>query len=192
MRVLRGWFPGIVPMSLTFPGPSDPLTAVFGHPAFEPGNVPAADLAKMLETCPSEAVTLYVLLLWVSHDHEEGGLPAMSLELASIANACAAKAVGRGAAWLKKVQQAFPSVFHLVITPNHWLPRMASLERDLEVERCVRCHNLVPSKLRDEEDACFYLEHTGDYKQHHGWSCCSALRKKSEGCTLKRGDHYFR
>jgi hypothetical protein len=199
----------------------NPRHAVFRHPAFQPSIVWPAALVKLLGSLHSVPQRLFLVLSWLDNEEREGqqakDLQAHCKELRRAIKKCASEAMKAGSWLLRPALEAFPSVFHRVITPKLMMPCLQQLEQEVKDEKasletvkasveklkkdaellwCWRCGNKVPRSLMDEADACISMDHSGTYETHRighggGWSCCQAIRKDSQGCSLKRGKHIF-
>jgi hypothetical protein len=197
----------------------DPRDAVFRHPAFQPSIVWPAALVKLLGFLHSVPLRLFIVLSWLDNEEREGqqakDMQVASEELGGAIDRVASEAVKAGSRLLRPALEAFPSVFHRVITPKLMMPRLEQLEQELrderaslakvqvsldmvkqdaELLRCTRCERLVPRSLMDEPDACVVYEHCGTYDLYQvghggGWSCCHAPRKAHVGCIVSPGHH---
>jgi hypothetical protein len=190
----------------------DPRHAVFRHPTFQPSIVWPAALVKLLGFLHSVPLRLFLVLSWLDNEEREGqqanDQQVASRELGRAIDKCASEAMKAGSRLLMPALEAFPSVFHRVITPKLMMPRLQQLEQqakdaeaslekvkwDAELLRCTRCRKKVPRSLMDEPDACVIYEHYGTYDLHQvghggGWSCCHAARKANVGCLVRRSQH---
>jgi hypothetical protein len=151
---------------------------------------------------------LFLVLSWLDNEEREGqqakDQQVASRELGRAIDKCASEAVTVGSRLLRPALDAFPSVFHRVITPKLMMPRLEKLEKaeqdtkaslekmnkDAELLRCSKCRNKVPRSLMHEWDACIVMGHSGMYYGAK-WTCCEEIVKDSKGCSLTRGKHVF-
>jgi hypothetical protein len=123
----------------TYAAACDPRHAVFRHPAFQPSIVWPAALVKLLGSLHSVPLRLFLVLSWLDNEEREGlqrkDLQVASKELASAIDKCASEAVKAGSKLLKPALDAFPSVFHHVITAKLMMPCMEQLEKAEQAEQ---------------------------------------------------------
>jgi hypothetical protein len=173
---------------------SDHPSAGFRHPSFQPSNVGPVALVKMLHLnfVHSEApaaLRLFMLLSWMDNEECEGQQD-YPVELTQMIDVYASRAIQAGSKLLKAALDAFPSVFHRVITPERMLPHLEKLEKvahDAELMYCENCRELFPRSTFGDS-VCLTVGHSGSYIEGSGWSCCRAPRE-GEGCSILRGEH---
>jgi hypothetical protein len=177
----------------------DPVHAIFRHPTFQPSIVWPAPLVKLLGFLHSVPLRLFLVLSWLDNEEREGqqanDQQVASTELASAIDQCASEAVKAGSKLLQPALEAFPSVFHRVITPKLMMPRLQQLEQEVKDEkasldkvqaslanvqarmaemrwnaellRCSKCNKQVPRSLMDEANACVFMGHSGTYRMQN-------------------------